>query len=57
MESVLYTVYSNCDSDSQILLHLRKEEDRDKIRNLEVGFSGRHYALVPEGIWLRSLKR
>lgn len=50
-------MWSNCDSESEILLHLKKEEDREKIKNLEVGFSGRHYALVPEGIWLRALKR
>ncbi|XP_058738954.1 ubiquitin carboxyl-terminal hydrolase 8-like [Vicia villosa] len=57
VEGVLYTVYSNYDSESEILLHLKKEEDREKIKNLEVGFSGRHYALVPEGVWLRALKR
>nr|KYP56970.1 Ubiquitin carboxyl-terminal hydrolase 8 [Cajanus cajan] len=51
-EGVLYTVACNSDSDSEILLHLRKEEDRHKIR-----FSSRQYALVPEGIWLRALKR
>ncbi|KAK7337337.1 hypothetical protein VNO77_17904 [Canavalia gladiata] len=57
VEGVLYTVSCNSDSDSEILLHLRKEEDRQKIKNLEVGFYGRQYALVPEGIWLRALKR
>ncbi|XP_027349205.1 ubiquitin carboxyl-terminal hydrolase 8-like isoform X2 [Abrus precatorius] len=57
VEGVLYTVSCNSDSDFEILLHLRKEEDRQKIKNLEVGFSGRQYALVPEGIWLRALKR
>ncbi|RDX76461.1 Ubiquitin carboxyl-terminal hydrolase 8, partial [Mucuna pruriens] len=51
-EAVLYTVSCNSDSDSEILLHLRKEEERQKI-----GVSGRQYALVPEGIWLRALKR
>lgn len=50
-------MWSNCDSDSEILLHLKKEENRKKIKNLEVGFSGHQYALVPEGIWLRALKR
>ncbi|MED6124213.1 hypothetical protein PIB30_056921 [Stylosanthes scabra] len=54
VEGVLYTVTSNSDSDSQILLHLRKQQDPS---SLEVGFSGRQYALVPEGIWLRALKR
>ncbi|XP_015946297.1 ubiquitin carboxyl-terminal hydrolase 8 [Arachis duranensis] len=57
VEGVLYTVTSNSDSDSEILLHLRKEEDPEKISSLDVGFSGRQYALVPEGIWLRALKR
>ncbi|KAJ1392762.1 Ubiquitin specific protease, conserved site [Sesbania bispinosa] len=56
-EGVLYTVSSDSDSDSEILLHLRKEENREKVKNFEVGFSGRQYALVPEGIWLRTLKR
>ncbi|GAU20161.1 hypothetical protein TSUD_352260 [Trifolium subterraneum] len=42
---------------SEILLSLKKEEDREKIKSLEVGVSGRHYALVPEGLWLGSLKR
>lgn len=51
-EGVLYTVTCNSDSDSELLLHLRKEEERHKI-----GVSGPHYALVPEGIWLRALKR
>lgn len=50
-------MYSNYDSESEILLHLKKEENLEKIKNLEVGFSGRHYALVPEGVWLRALKR
>ncbi|PNY06576.1 ubiquitin carboxyl-terminal hydrolase 8-like protein [Trifolium pratense] len=56
-EGVLYTVCSNFDSESEILLNLKKEEDREKIKSLEVGVSGRHYALVPEGLWLRALKR
>ncbi|GAU20162.1 hypothetical protein TSUD_352250 [Trifolium subterraneum] len=43
--------------ESEILLSLKKEEDREKIKSLEVGVSGRHYALVPEGLWLGSLKR
>ncbi|KAK7396784.1 hypothetical protein VNO78_17942 [Psophocarpus tetragonolobus] len=51
-EGVLYTVSSNYDSDSEILLHLRKEEERHKI-----GVSARHYVLVTEGVWLRTLKR
>ncbi|KAL9332168.1 hypothetical protein ACSQ67_001778 [Phaseolus vulgaris] len=51
-EGVLYTVSCNSDSDSEILLHLRKEEERHKI-----GVSSRQYALVPEGVWLRTLKR
>ncbi|TKY61900.1 Ubiquitin carboxyl-terminal hydrolase 8 [Spatholobus suberectus] len=51
-EGVLYTVSCNSDSDFEILLHLRKEEERQKI-----GVSDRQYALVPEGIWLRALKR
>ncbi|CAJ1881957.1 unnamed protein product [Sphenostylis stenocarpa] len=51
-EGVLYTVTCNSDSDSEILLHLTKEEERHK-----VGISGRHFALVPEGVWLRTLKR
>ncbi|XP_014496181.1 ubiquitin carboxyl-terminal hydrolase 8 [Vigna radiata var. radiata] len=51
-EGVLYTVTCNSDSDSEISLHLRKEEERHKI-----GVSGRQYALVPEGVWLRTLKR
>lgn len=57
VEGVLYTVSSNDDSESEILLHLKKEEDSEKIKSLEAGFSGRHYALVPEGVWLRALKR
>jgi hypothetical protein len=57
VEGVLYTVCSNFDSESEFLLHLKKEEDREKIKSLEVGVSGRHYALVPEGLWLRALKR
>jgi len=53
-EGVLYTVTCNSDSDSdsEILLHLRKEEELH-----EIGVSGRQYALVPEGVWLRTLKR
>lgn len=58
---VLYTVSSSADSDSEILLELTLEESGEesdeKIKNLEVGFSGRQYALVPEGMWLRALKR
>ncbi|MED6106190.1 hypothetical protein PIB30_002642 [Stylosanthes scabra] len=57
VDGVLYTVTSDSDSDSQILLHLTKQQDPQKISGLEVGFSGRQYALVPEGIWLRALKR
>ncbi|XP_057438932.1 ubiquitin carboxyl-terminal hydrolase 8-like [Lotus japonicus] len=58
---VLYTVSSSADSDSEILLELTLEESgeesHEKIKNLEVEFSGRQYALVPEGMWLRALKR
>ncbi|KAI9090730.1 hypothetical protein K1719_028583 [Acacia pycnantha] len=59
VEHVLYTVSSNSDfeRDSEILLQLRKEDDRDETMNSDVGSSGRQYALVPEGLWLRALKR
>ncbi|KAK7284765.1 hypothetical protein RJT34_19518 [Clitoria ternatea] len=57
VEGVLYTVSCNSDSDNEILLHLRKEEDRHKFKSFEEGFSRPQYALVPEGIWLRALKR
>ncbi|OIV92275.1 hypothetical protein TanjilG_00293 [Lupinus angustifolius] len=58
VEGVLYTVSCYSDSEDEILLDLRKEEeDREKIKRLELGFSGRQYALVPEGSWLRVLKR
>ncbi|KAE9590782.1 putative ubiquitinyl hydrolase 1 [Lupinus albus] len=59
VEGVSYTVSCYSDSEDEILLHLRKEkdEDREKIKRLELGFSGRQYALVPEGSWLRALKR
>ncbi|KAK4281744.1 hypothetical protein QN277_013201 [Acacia crassicarpa] len=59
VENVLYTVSSNSDfeHDSEILLQLRKEDDREETMNSDVGSSGRQYALVPEGLWLRALKR
>ncbi|XP_019455365.1 PREDICTED: ubiquitin carboxyl-terminal hydrolase 8-like isoform X2 [Lupinus angustifolius] len=57
VEGVLYTVLCNSDSEFEILLHLKKEEDCEKIKRLELGFSGRQYALVSEGTWLRALKR
>ena len=53
-EAVLYTVSCNSDSEAEILLHLRKEEDP---HNNNIGVSARQYALVPEGLWLRALKR
>lgn len=56
-ESVLYTVETNTDSDSEIVLHLRKEDNLETTINTEVGSSGRQYALIPEGLWLRTLKR
>lgn len=58
--SVLYTVSTNTgseSSESEIVLHLRKEDNHEEIINTEVGSSGRQYALVPEGLWLRALKR
>ncbi|KAE9585339.1 putative ubiquitinyl hydrolase 1 [Lupinus albus] len=57
VEGVLYTVSCNSDSEFEILMHLKKEEDREKIKRLDLGFSERRYALVPEGTWLRALKR
>ncbi|KAI4348860.1 hypothetical protein L6164_009529 [Bauhinia variegata] len=57
VEGVLYTVSTNTDSDSEIFLDLRKEDDRRRIESTEVGVSGRQYALVAEGMWLRALKR
>ncbi|KAI4300597.1 hypothetical protein L6164_033954 [Bauhinia variegata] len=57
VEGVLYTVSTNSDSDSEILLNLRKEDEHDRSKNTEVGVSGRQYALVAEGMWLRALKR
>ncbi|XP_028789871.1 ubiquitin carboxyl-terminal hydrolase 8 [Neltuma alba] len=58
-EHVLYTVSTNSDfeSDSEIVLQLRKEDNQNETMNSEVGSSGRQYALVPEGLWLRALKR
>ncbi|KAK7244770.1 hypothetical protein RIF29_39596 [Crotalaria pallida] len=56
-DGVLYTVLCNSDSESEVLLHLKKEESREEIKRLELGFSGCQYALVSEGAWLRALKR
>lgn len=33
VEGVLYTVDSNFDSESEILIHVKKEEDHGKIKN------------------------
>jgi len=56
VEGVLYTVCSNFDYESEILIRLKKEDDREKIKNLE-RFPSHRYALIPEELWLRSLKR
>ncbi|KAF7818874.1 ubiquitin carboxyl-terminal hydrolase 8-like [Senna tora] len=57
VESVLYTVATNSDSDSEVVLRLRKEDNHEEIINTEAGSSCRQYALVPEGLWLRALRR
>ncbi|KAJ7971697.1 Ubiquitin carboxyl-terminal hydrolase [Quillaja saponaria] len=57
IEGVLYTVLSDYDAELEIVLDLRKKEDYGKSENADVGFSGPQYALVPEGMWLRALKR
>lgn len=56
IEGVLFTVSMNSDFDSDIVLHLRKGDNRES-ENSKMGSSGRQYALVPEGMWLRALKR
>lgn len=48
---------SDFERDSKIVLQLRKEDEKNERVNSDVGSSGRDYALVPEGLWLRALKR
>lgn len=47
----------NSDFDSDIVLHLRKGDDRDESKNPKAASSGRQYALVYEWMWLPALKR
>ncbi|KAK9289719.1 hypothetical protein L1049_007878 [Liquidambar formosana] len=66
MRGVLYTASSGAhsgpvkvvdnNSDSEILLNLRREEGNGKSDPEEEGFSGCEYALVSESVWLRALK-
>lgn len=54
---ILYSVLSNNDdTDSEIVLDLRKEESSGTRDKVEEGISGRAYALVNEALWLRTLK-
>lgn len=54
---VLYSVSSDEDADSGILLELRKEKVHTEYGGAEEGFSGRQYALIGEAMWLQALKR
>lgn len=54
---VLYSVSSEEDGDSGILLELRKEKVHTEYAGEEEGFSGREYALIGESMWLQALKR
>ncbi|XP_062112375.1 ubiquitin carboxyl-terminal hydrolase 8-like isoform X2 [Humulus lupulus] len=51
-EGVSYSVSLSNDSDSVIVLNLRKDDYAE-----EGGFSGREYALFTEAKWVRALKR
>ncbi|KAG7961553.1 hypothetical protein I3843_09G022800 [Carya illinoinensis] len=53
---VLYSVSVNDDTDSEIVLDLKKV-DSGKSNKAKEGFSAREYALLPEALWLRALKR
>ncbi|XVE96263.1 hypothetical protein REPUB_Repub02eG0205800 [Reevesia pubescens] len=53
---ILYTVLTNNDADSEIVLDLRKEESSESKDKAKEGVSGREYALVSEALWLRTLK-
>lgn len=54
---VLYSVSSDEDADSGILLELRKQEVYTKYDGVEERSSGREYALIGEALWLQALKR
>ncbi|KAJ4705426.1 Ubiquitin carboxyl-terminal hydrolase [Melia azedarach] len=58
VDGVLYEVSSNNgNADSEIVLDLKKKEVYQDSGNGDGGVSFHEYALVPEGVWLRALKR
>ncbi|GLT88415.1 hypothetical protein SLE2022_064420 [Rubroshorea leprosula] len=53
---VLYSVSSDDESQSEIVLNLRKQEDYEKRNKVEEGVSGHQYALLNEALFFWSLK-
>jgi len=58
-EGVLYMASSHgaeCESGSDIVMRLDRQEENDVDNEKAEGFSGREYALVSESMWFKALK-